>query len=62
MTPSIGDNDGTRQATYLEELERLAAVSVVSKESQEETQSLPPNEITFNSVDEVGVGRTFKCV
>ena len=52
--PNSGE-EVVRQATYLEELERLAAESSRQKRSEEENQSVTSQaaEIVFQSADEV---------
>ena len=52
--PNSGE-EVVRQATYLEELERLAAESSRQKQSEEENQSVTSQaaEIVFQSADEV---------
>ena len=52
--PNSGE-EVVRQATYLEELERLAAESSRQKQSEDENQSVTSQaaEIVFQSADEV---------
>jgi len=57
VTPVVGNEDGVHQATYLEELERLAAESTLTNQTTHPSENPEvTGDLVFHSVDEVSKG------